>query len=186
MQKLSDVTKDYLSIYYEDLEKMIEGMSDVELTDSISHDFIEQMIPHHKMAINMCENILRYTTNIQIQKMANSIIREQKESILDMEEVLDRCSYITNDRCELEHYQACFTQITNTMFCEMEKAGVSNSVNANFIREMIPHHLGAIKMCRNVLRFPICEGLLPIIHSIIKMQQQGVRELECIYKCLDC
>lgn len=40
---------------------MIQGMTDDELDESISHNFIVQMIPHHKAAIEMSQNLLQYT-----------------------------------------------------------------------------------------------------------------------------
>ena len=55
----SNVTKRYLSRFDEILDEMIQGMTDAPLTDSISHNFIVQMIPHHQAAIQMSENHLR-------------------------------------------------------------------------------------------------------------------------------
>ena len=37
---LSNNTKDYLEVYYSILDNMIEGMTNVTLTDSISHNSI--------------------------------------------------------------------------------------------------------------------------------------------------
>ena len=46
-RKLSNVAKAYLCRFYEILEQMTENMTEAELTDSLSHNFIVQMIPHH-------------------------------------------------------------------------------------------------------------------------------------------
>lgn len=43
--ELSNVAKDYLSRFYDILDEMIAEMSGAELTGSISHNFIVQMIP---------------------------------------------------------------------------------------------------------------------------------------------
>ena len=66
---LSNVTKEYLDRFYCILDEMIKGMSCAELTDSISHNFIVQMIPHHKAAIDMSLSILKYTTCIPLQNI---------------------------------------------------------------------------------------------------------------------
>ena len=71
------------------------------------------------------------------------------------------------------------------MFDDMRNACYTNDINANFIREMIPHHRGAIQMSRNALQFPICQELKPIIQSIIVSQQNGIREMECLLKCIE-
>ncbi|MGN0557027.1 MAG: DUF305 domain-containing protein, partial [Acutalibacteraceae bacterium] len=72
-QPFSDVTKKYLCRFYEILDTMIEKMTCAELTDSLSHNFIVQMIPHHQAAIEMSENLLQYTTFVPLQKIAQNI-----------------------------------------------------------------------------------------------------------------
>ena len=72
--RLSNVTKDYLTVYHCILDEMITGMTGAEDPDSISYDFITQMIPHHRAAIEMSHNILKYTTNIPLQDLAEGII----------------------------------------------------------------------------------------------------------------
>lgn len=57
-EQFSDVTKQYLCCFYEILDNMIEEMTNAKLTNSISHNFIVQMIPHHQAAIKMSQNIL--------------------------------------------------------------------------------------------------------------------------------
>ena len=60
-QRFSNVTKSYLCCFYGILEEMIENMTGAALTDSLSHNFIVQMIPHHRAAIEMSHNLLQYT-----------------------------------------------------------------------------------------------------------------------------
>ena len=55
---LSTVAKNYISDYYCILDNMIEKMTGAKLSDSISGNFIAQMIPHHMAAVEMSENIL--------------------------------------------------------------------------------------------------------------------------------
>ena len=68
-----------------------------------------------------------------------------------------------------------FRQITQTMFSQMCNACSDNNINADFMREMIPHHQGAIKMSKNVLQYPICPELDSILQAIITSQEKGVR-----------
>lgn len=182
MQNLSHNTQTYLQNYHLDLNHMISAMTTVQLYDSISHNFIVEMIPHHMMAIHMCKNLLQYTTCIELQNMAHDIINEQRESIWKMQKCLEQCSEKKNCELELGRYQQHFTQVSTTMFYQMEQACEGNSIDFNFCREMIPHHMGALEMCDNVLEFPICEKLQPIIDSIIVMQTKGIKELKSILK----
>jgi len=176
--KFSDVTNKYLHRFDEILEQMIKGMTSVELSNSISRNFILQMIPHHEAAIKMSKNILCYTTLIPLQEIAQNIVAEQTKSIENMRAALNCCTCRTNSRADLCQYRECFEQITRTMFHGMRTARATNDINANFMREMIPHHEGAIRMSENALRFSICPELVPILKAIIVSQKRGVKEME--------
>ena len=179
----SNVTKRYLSRFDEILDEMIQGMTDVSLTDSISHNFIVQMIPHHRAAIEMSRNLLQYTTFVPLQNIACRIIEEQTRSIAQMEAALDQCSELENTEQERSLYRRRTEQIMQGMFARMKNACSVNDINISFMREMIPHHQGAIQMSENALRFPICPQLDPILQAIIVSQRKGVREMEQLLRC---
>lgn len=182
--ELSNVTKNYLCRFYQILDEMIEGMGSAPQTDSISHNFIVQMIPHHRAAIEMSRNLLQYTTCVPLQRIAERIVEEQTKSIADMQEALCACARLANTEQERCLYARRFGEITRTMFAEMGSACASNAINADFMREMIPHHRGAIRMSENALRFPICPALTPILRAIIVSQREGVREMERLLRCM--
>lgn len=182
--KLSENAKTYLEQFREILQEMEQNMTCPELTDSISHNFIVQMIPHHRAAIEMSRNILRYTTCPALERIAQNIITEQTESICQMEETLSCCANCCNTEEALCRYSQRFRCITETMFRRMGSACGTNCLNADFIREMIPHHQGAIAMSENAQRFPICPELQPILESIIGSQKRGVREMQRLLRCM--
>lgn len=185
-QQFSYLTKRYLCHFYKILDEMIKGMNSAELTDSISHDFIVQMIPHHRAAIEMSENLLTYTNLPPLQRIAQNIVEEQTKSIEDMERVLTNCEEILNTQQDLCRYRKRFCRIKQTMFSQMRNACSDNNIDANFMREMIPHHKGAIRMSRNALQYPICPELIPILQAIITSQEKGVQEMESLLQSLCC
>lgn len=176
--QLSNVTKDYLSTYYRILDEMIRGMTEAPLTDSISQNFIVQMIPHHRAAIEMSRNILKYTTNIPLQNIATGIIAEQTKSIANMQEIQHFCARLGNCERDLQLYQRRTNQILQTMFDRMENAPTTNNINADFMREMIPHHMGAVEMSKNAMQYDICQDLKPILDAIISSQERGIRQMQ--------
>lgn len=179
---LSNVTKDYLERFYCILDEMIKGMTEAELTDSISRNFIVQMIPHHKAAIDMSLNLLKYTTCVPLQNIALGIVSAQTESIEDMRKILCTCSELQNSERDVKLYQRRVDMIMKTMFSKMGGACSDNNINADFMREMIPHHEGAIKMSKNALQYDICPGLKPILCAIISSQERGVMQMESLLK----
>lgn len=176
--RLSNVTRDYVNTFHCILDAMIQGMTDAELTDSISYNFIAQMIPHHRAAIEMSRNILKYTTCVPLQDIATQIISDQTKSIENMRRIICTCGQMDNCEKDVCRYQERVQQIMDTMFHGMEHACTTNQINATFIREMIPHHRGAIEMSENALCYHICPELIPILKAIITSQKRGIRQMQ--------
>lgn len=176
----------YLGRYRDILSEMIAGMCGAELSDSISQSFIAQMIPHHRAAIEMSENVLKYTRVKPLREIAENIISEQTKSISDMEAILKGCSEKVNSRQEVSEYRKNTDKIIETMFSEMKKAYSDCRISCDFMREMIPHHMGAVRMSKNALEFPICGELVPILEAIISSQEKGICQMKCLLKCLSC
>ncbi len=179
-------TEEYLKEYYRILNTMIFGMTQAKLTNSISHNFIDQMIPHHKAAIEMSENILKYTANPTLREIASNIITEQTKSINNMLQIKQECSALTNTQQDLHQYQRNTNKILQTMFSHMKNARATNNISCNFMREMIPHHRGAVEMSTNALMFDICSELVPILQAIIKLQKEGIRQMQQLSKEIRC
>jgi len=182
--RFNDNTKEYLTRFYVILEEMIKGMECAELKESISLNFIVQMIPHHRAAIQMSENVLQYTHYIPLRNIANNIITMQTRSIEDMQDVLKKCSMQTNTEKELALYRRHFGHITSAMFEQMDTACADNNIGADFMREMIPHHRGAIRMSENALHYCICPELKPILDAIITSQSKGIQEMQQLLGCM--
>lgn len=181
--QLSNITRNYIDTYQCILNEMIQGMTDARLSDSISGNFIVQMIPHHRAAIEMSHNILQYTTSLPLQKIAEQIITEQTKSIENMQAIMDTCGQKQNCLQDVRTYESRTDRILQAMFTDMKNACTDNDVNGNFMREMIPHHKGAIAMSQNALQYGICPQLRPILQAIIISQSQGVRQMQHLLHC---
>lgn len=173
----SNVTQTYLNDFERILNNMIRQIDRARMTNSISRNFINQMIPHHEAAIAMSKNILRYTTDLELQCLAEEIIRQQTQGIATMRRLANVCGMQTNCREDLNRYQEEMNRIMCDMFDGMRDAVKVNDVNENFLREMIPHHLGAVAMSENALRYCICSQLIPVLENIISTQKREVEQM---------
>lgn len=175
---LDSSTKEYLSVFYEILDSMIQGMENTCLANSVSQNFIVQMIPHHRAAIQMSENVLKYAVCGPLRQIASNIITEQSKGIREMQNALCPCQTQKNSCQDMKLYQRELHNIIHMMYTGMNTACVTNNIGDNFMREMIPHHKGAIAMSKNALRYCVCPELVPILNSIITSQEKGVKEME--------
>lgn len=183
---LSEDSKTYLCCFYQILDEMIQGMTTAGLTQSISHNFIAQMIPHRRAAIRMSTNILRFTENSSLRRIAQRIIDQQTQSISQMEEALSACTQLTNPQVDLRLYQRRMDLIYREMYAQMGSAPENNRLGSVFMREMIPHHQGAIRMAENALKYDVCTELVPILRSIVAQQRQGVTQMRTLLRRMDC
>lgn len=183
---LSQAAEAYLAEFDCILEKMIRGMTCAPLTDSISHNFIVQMIPHHMAAIRMSQNILQYTDDKTLQTIAADIIREQTKSIADMRAIEQVCNCCKNTSESIRSYQCRMRQIMQDMFTEMKNACATNQISCDFMWEMIPHHEGAVKMSKTTLNADICPELCPILEAIICSQEKGIMQMRKLLRTIGC
>lgn len=184
--RLNPVSRRYLSAFYCILNDMVRGMTEADRTNSISRNFIVQMIPHHQAAIDMSQNILKYTTNEPLRDIASGIISEQTKSIQDMRSIECLCGTFVNSERDLCQYQRELCRIMQSMFCKMRGARATNRNNCNFMWEMIPHHQGAIAMSKLTLTYEICSELKPILEAIIASQEKGVAQMKRLLCCIGC
>lgn len=184
--RFDDDTKEYMSRYHCILDEMIRDMTGAELNDSISHNFIVQMIPHHRAAIEMSKNILKYTENTTLRSIALNIIEAQTKSIENMQCIESKCSKLCGSRQELCRYQGRTEEIMQVMFAEMKCARVSNRISCSFMWEMIPHHEGAVRMSMNTLNYDICPELVPILQAIITSQKRGIEQMRQLQRRIGC
>lgn len=71
----------YLSKYLSISQNMINRMRNAPRCNNINVNFINEMIPHHEGAIEMCNNLLQYRIDPRLCEVAKSIIREQSNGV---------------------------------------------------------------------------------------------------------
>lgn len=63
---------------------MRQGMGGASVASNIDRHFIEQMIPHHQMAVMMAQMFLSGSNRSEMKKLAQDIIDAQKAEIEQM------------------------------------------------------------------------------------------------------
>lgn len=75
-------------IVYTIFQNKIENYSN-PCTDYLTDDqFLEHMIPHHQVAVDMCHRLLLHTKNSHMMALCYDIVREQQNEILQMNQML--------------------------------------------------------------------------------------------------
>ncbi len=79
------LTKTYCDPHFFDPEAHMKHMENMELDDDM---YIEHMVPHHQVAVDMSKKLLKNTKNDFMISLAYRIIRSQQEEILLLNDML--------------------------------------------------------------------------------------------------
>ena len=175
---LSNVTKDFLDKYYDILGEMIEEMTTVSNSDSISENFIGIYVPFCRAAAEMSENVLRFTQSLSIQNLADDIADGQNEMQNNLSDINCACS--KNSDRDLRLYTRRANAIMCRIFSQMESASFSNSVNQNYLAQMLPLCRGAIDLCENMLRFSVCRELFDLASDNVCTLQCTIKQIKLL------
>lgn len=182
----SDPSKRYLCCYYQILDEMIQGITTAKLTRSLSHNFIVQMIPHHQAAVRMCRNLLQYSDDGAVRRLAQRITDQQTQGLQAMEGLLADCGQPANPQMDLRLCHRRTELILRELFSQMGSAPEGNRLDLVFLRQMIPHHLGAARMAQNTLRYQVATGLAPVLRSTIDTHCKEVRQMRALLRRMGC
>ncbi len=174
--------KNYLTRFDEILNEMATKMLNPSLTNNITLNFIVCMVPHHQAAIYMSQNLLKYTKFQPLENIAKGIIEMQQRGINQMEEISKTTKGYDNSKYDVNIYLQKYFEITNNMLEKMRNSKRIMDINLDFVSEMIPHHEGAIQMCRNLLMYRIDPRLAQVANTIIQEQSKGIIELKQVEK----
>ena len=166
-QKEISQAKEYLFDFDQILNQMSFRMLDVPISEDITVNFIRSMIPHHLAAVYMSQNLLKYSNNTSLQEIAQNIITTQTKGIQQMKSILNTTQGYGNSYIDVNMYQSRFFHITTSMVTKMVSSIRTHFIDMNYIKEMIPHHEGAVLMCENLLQYHIDPRLKQVAQSII-------------------
>lgn len=183
---LSDQSKHYLCCYYQILDGMIQGITTAKLTQSISHNLIAQMIPHHQAAIRMCRNLLEVSDDTAARRLAQCVITQQAQGIDKMEGLAEDCGKLISPQMDLRLYQRRMDLIFREMFTRMGAAPEGNRLDVVFLRQLLPLHRGAACMAHNALRYEVSTGLAPVLRSILDTQNREIRQTRALLRRMGC
>ena len=183
---LSEDSKNYLCCFYQTLDQMVQAMTTAGLTQSISHNFIVQMLPHHRAAIQMASNVLRFTKNQAVRRLAQRVVQERTQSIDQLENALSHAAQLINPQQDLRLYQRRMDLIYRDMYTKMNRAPENNRLAAVYLRQTLSHRMGAVRMAENALKYDVCTELVPILCSIAAQQRREIAQTRTLLSRLEC
>ena len=148
--------------------------------------FVQQMIPHHMMAVQMAQTAARDASHPQIKSLGASIISAQDAEIAQMKPIAKTLGVTPAA-------MPAGGQMNGQMMSDAQKLGISMSnmgmsmdmsslssmrpFDRAFIDMMIPHHQGAVRMAQAELAKGKNPKLRALATRIIKAQDHEIAEM---------
>lgn len=149
--ELSRVTEKYLKRFDEILRELIGSLGCLPAGRSLGRVFMNQLIPLHGAAGEMCHNLLQYTTCLPLEKRGEEILAWGQKSIENLTTLLQQGQGSITGEAVLMRYMRRSRQVLDNMVYRMGSARTTNDLNANFMRQMIPLQQGIGALCHTAL-----------------------------------
>ncbi len=143
--------------------------------------FLQGMVPHHMMAIDMAEMAQQKATKPEIKQLASSIVKSQGGEIEEMNTIYGKLfagEELKPD--EMAHEKLGLTPEEAGMAMtdkEMQELMSAKPFDRMFIDMMIPHHQGAIRMAREVLASGKEPEIRSLAENIVTAQSEEIEEM---------
>lgn len=144
----------------------------------VTIDFCECMIPCFQGVINMCQNLLQYTSNNELQEFCNNTISNKNNQINQLEEIKNSTYGFVNSVSDVNTYVSQYLANCRMMLRNMANSSNSSCLNIRFICQMIACQQGIRCLCENCLQCCIDPRLRELCENVISEATEGIDDLK--------
>lgn len=132
-------------------------------------EFIDTMIPHHQMALEMTDVVLQKGSGAEVKAMAQAMKDAQTVEIAEMRAIRTRLVGSAETTAHHDEHMAA----------DMEKlvAASGTALDRLFLEEMLPHHAGAIIMAHEALPYLKESELQSMANKIVYDQAREIGDI---------
>src|SRR6266567_6083479 len=134
--------------------------------------FIDMMVPHHMMAVQMAQLALQKGQHPEIKQLASSIISSQQREIQELKNLKKRL-YGTADTPTMMNP----VDMANTGMLMPDQLAQQYPFDRAFIDSMIPHHASAIDMASVALMRSTNPDIKRVARAIVDAQSQEIGQM---------
>jgi len=171
-------------------------------TDFLSNkDYLVHMIPHHQVAIDMCNLMIPLSKSKTIQHIYRTIIYNQNLEIMLMKKVLKNIPNVSNNYNVIFRDNKLLTSLSydkkskpKNYYCDplffkpddhSDHMNHMNHTDKSFLEHMIPHHQVAIVMSERLLKHTNNTHMIRLCYEIITAQRGEILHMNYILDYLN-
>lgn len=170
--------------------------------------FIDSMVPHHAMAVDMAKLALQKSKRPQIKNMARQMITDQQREIAQLRAwrkawypkaaaPMTGAPMTGMDHSAMNHQMPMSDKEMSSgkmsmsgvmmglpmkMEMDIKKLAQSKNFDRDFLRMMVPHHAGALLMAHEALSVTARPQLRKLSHQTIDSQAKEIGEMRALHR----
>lgn len=170
-QGATGTTSEQSSPFMASMNKMMQGMMSMKMTEDPDHDFAMMMKTHHQGAIEMSNIEMQQGKNDELKQVAQKIIDDSKKDIADLDKFLSshaasKKSDFAKKSMEMMHKDASM---------QMQHSG---DIDQQFASMMAKHHRDGIDMAKLYLKSATQKETKTVANRTIKANSEDLAKLE--------
>ena len=166
-----------------------------------NNEYLIHMIPHHQVAVDMCNLMIPISKSKTIQHMYRNIISNQNIEIMLMNQVVNNIPVVSNENNTIYRDNDFITSLSynskstpKDYVCDplffkpnnhSEHMKHMKHTDKSFLEHMIPHHQVAIVMSNRLLKHTNNTHMIRICYEIITTQRSEILKMNYILDYLN-
>jgi uncharacterized protein (DUF305 family) len=149
-------------------------------------DFLQQMIPHHQVAIDICEDYIKKTTDPNMMYLCRHIMWQQGYEIFIMKNIMNKLEISYDPIKSKTAYMKSVFQFYEPEVDNPNLGHISLSTftsrpimtDKQFMTNMIAHHQMAVNMCKSMLEHTSNNIIIDLCYDIIKEETKEISQMQ--------
>ena len=138
--------------------------------------FLDTMVAHHQGAINMAAPCAQKAMHAEIKALCSNIISSQQKEIDQMKSWREKWFGSAAPAMNME--MAGMNDSMKGMDMKKLATLTANDFDLEFVKQMIPHHEGAVIMGKEALQKSTKDEIKILANAIIKAQEVEIKQMK--------
>lgn len=138
--------------------------------------FLDTMIAHHRGAVDMAGPCGAKAQHAEIKTLCSNIVSSQEKEIGEMKAWRDK--WFAGAAPAMNMEMAGMSDSMKGMDMKKLSALNGNDFDLEFIKQMIPHHEGAVTMAKEALQKSAKDEVKALANAIIKAQEAEIKQMK--------
>jgi len=138
--------------------------------------FLDTMIAHHQGAVEMAKTAETRAAHAELKTLAKNIISSQEKEIIEMKSWREK--WFAGKESAVNMEMAGMTDSMKGMEMKTLDSLSGNAFDLEFIKQMIPHHEGAVLMAKEALQKTQKAEIKTLANSVVKDQESEIGQMK--------